>query len=293
MPANIFINYRKDDSQWQTQNLYTELLKYFPRKSFFKDIDTIQAGQPFKEAINEALTQCEIFLVVIAKNWLEIKNKDGLSRLSDANDLLRIEIATALKRGIRVIPVLYDNIEMFTEKDLPEDIRPLVQRQYVSISYTKFESDVKVLVAAIKVIPFNEVNSPSNFASRLPAAAITAFIGALVSFIGISWVLLSHRAILPRYSTLTPMVIRDTLIAAIVWFVTGALANGKKNRLIWAVIASFIFLAGWLVLVQLTVHAAREPYVISHAISFGMPIGSVLGVIMVLLMQKNKISRSE
>ena len=45
MPSNIFINYRKEDSRWNTQALYNELLKYFPKESIFKDFNTIGLGE--------------------------------------------------------------------------------------------------------------------------------------------------------------------------------------------------------------------------------------------------------
>ena len=106
----IFINYPKQDSEWKTETFYNELLKHFGKDSIFKDFTTIEPGEDFTMAINKGLNNCNVFLVIIGKDWVDIKNSSGNRRLDDPIDFVRMEIATALKRGIRVIPVLFDNI---------------------------------------------------------------------------------------------------------------------------------------------------------------------------------------
>jgi hypothetical protein len=150
MRGTIFINYRKDDSSWNALALYNELLKYFPKESIFKDFNTIRPGDDFVESIQKALSHCNVLLVVMSKNWLEVKDKHGNRRISDPDDLVRIEIATAIERNIQVIPVLFDNIPMPTSAELPENLRSLPRRQFVEIETTRFEADVKKLADAIK-----------------------------------------------------------------------------------------------------------------------------------------------
>jgi TIR domain len=150
MPANIFINYRKEDSRWNTEALYNELLKYFARESLFKDFNTIELGEDFVVSIKKALDQCDVLLIVIGKSWLDIKDQRGARRLNDDKDFVRIEIATALKRNIRIIPLLFDNVEMPQPELLPEDMQQLSSRQFLSISDTKFTSDVQKLAESIQ-----------------------------------------------------------------------------------------------------------------------------------------------
>lgn len=150
MRGTIFINYRKDDSSWNALALYNELLKYFPKESIFKDFNTIRPGDDFVESIQKALSHCNVLLVVMSKNWLDVKDKHGNRRINDPDDLVRIEIATAIERSIQVIPVLFDNIPMPTSADLPENLRSLPRRQFVEIETTRFEADVKKLADAIK-----------------------------------------------------------------------------------------------------------------------------------------------
>lgn len=150
MQGTIFINYRKDDSSWNALALYNELLKYFPKEKIFKDFNTIRPGDDFVESIQRALSKCNVLLVVMSKNWLEVTDKHGNRRISDPDDLVRIEIATAIERNIQVIPVLFDNIPMPTSAELPDNLRSLPRRQFVEIETTRFESDVKKLAEAIR-----------------------------------------------------------------------------------------------------------------------------------------------
>ena len=168
MRGTIFINYRKDDSSWNALALYNELLKYFPKESIFKDFNTIRPGDDFVESIQRALSNCNVLLVVMSKNWLEVKDKHGNRRINDPDDLVRIEIATAIERNIQVIPVLFDNIPMPTNAELPENLKSLPRRQFVEIETTRFEADVKKLADAIKeLMPPEPVPRPAD--NRGPA----------------------------------------------------------------------------------------------------------------------------
>lgn len=150
MATNIFISYRKDDSKWNTQILYDRLTQFFPAKSLFKDFNTIKAGANYRDSIDTALEKCHVLLVVMGKDWLNITDTDKRRRLDNPEDLVRIEIATALKRNIRVIPVLFDNIDMPAAATLPEDLQSLTLRQFISVSETNFDYDIRHLAEAIK-----------------------------------------------------------------------------------------------------------------------------------------------
>ncbi len=167
MATNIFISYRKDDSKWNTQLLYDRLTKYFPEKFLFKDFNTIKAGEDYRASINKALSKCHILLVIIGKSWLHAKDENDADRLQNPQDLVRVEIATALARNIRVIPVLFDNITIPAQILLPEDLQALSLRQSVSVSETNFDYDIKHLVEAIKNKHLDKDDSKINLAKIL------------------------------------------------------------------------------------------------------------------------------
>ncbi len=152
MKSKIFINYRKDDSPWNSLALYQELIKHFGKENIFKDLNTILPGTDFIESIEDALESCDVLLVLISEHWLDIKDKNGNRRINNPDDFVRIEIASALRRNIKVIPVLFDNAVLPAASELPEDLKKLSHRQSIEIDKTRFDADTARLVATIKSI---------------------------------------------------------------------------------------------------------------------------------------------
>jgi hypothetical protein len=93
-----------------------------------------------------------VLIAVIGANWLTSKDDQGDRRLDDPQDFVRMEIATALSRDIRVIPVLVDKALMPRPTDLPDNLKPLVRRNALQISGTSFDGDCQRLIATIKEI---------------------------------------------------------------------------------------------------------------------------------------------
>jgi hypothetical protein len=104
--GGIFISYRREDSAGWTGRLSEHLRGVFGAESIFMDIDTIQPGTDFTEALQTAVSSCDVLLAMIGPEWATATNASGTRRLEDPTDWVRTEIATALKRKIRVIPVL-------------------------------------------------------------------------------------------------------------------------------------------------------------------------------------------
>lgn len=148
--GSIFINYRRDDSSWNTVALYNELQGYFSRDQLFKDFNAIMPGDDFVESIRQALQDCDVLLVMIGKSWLTLKNAAGVRRLDEPDDFVRLEIAKALERKIKVIPVLFDDARMPAEDEVPPSIAALCRRQAIQVGSTRFEDDIRKLAAAIK-----------------------------------------------------------------------------------------------------------------------------------------------
>lgn len=145
----IFISYRRDDSAGYVRALYDRLVQHFSKERVFMDVDTIDPGLPFDEAIKHALDQCEILLVVIGRRWMD-KQVGMEPRINDPKDYVRIEIAAALSRNIRVVPVLLDGASIPGEKELPEPLRALARRNALEISNSRFDSDTETLIMAIR-----------------------------------------------------------------------------------------------------------------------------------------------
>jgi hypothetical protein len=104
MSGQIFISYRREDSLSVAGRLYDRLSARFHQNQIFMDIDTIDVGIDFVKAIEESVASCDVLIAVIGRHWLVRSDEQGRRRLDNPEDFVRIEIATALKRSIRVIP---------------------------------------------------------------------------------------------------------------------------------------------------------------------------------------------
>jgi len=147
--GHIFISYRRDDSAGYTRAIYDKLAQRFTEERIFMDVDAIEPGLPFDEVINQAVSRCKVLIVMIGKRWMEQQPGVG-PRINDEKDFVRIEIAAALSRGIRVIPVLLDGASMPTEEELPEPLRLFARRHAIEISNNRFNSDVDILVEIVR-----------------------------------------------------------------------------------------------------------------------------------------------
>src|ERR1700758_3498680 len=115
----IFISSRRDDAAGYAGRLYDRLAAHFSADRVFMDVQGIEPGVDFVEAIERALGSCEILIVLIGKDWLAAADTAGRRRLDDPTDFVRLETATALNRGIRVVPVLVEGVAMPRAEQLP------------------------------------------------------------------------------------------------------------------------------------------------------------------------------
>lgn len=146
MRDSIFISYRREDAAGQAGRLYDHLSAHFGRERVFMDVDRIEPGEDFVEAINRAVGSCSILLVVIGKNWLAAT--DGKQRrLDNPHDYVRLEISAALERNIRTIPLLVQDARMPEAEDLPEPLARLSRRNAHEISDGyRWGQDVQALI---------------------------------------------------------------------------------------------------------------------------------------------------
>lgn len=113
------------------------------------DVDNLDLGVDFVEAIEKSVRSCDVLIAVIGKHWLISSDEEGRRRLDNPEDFVRIEIATAIKRGVKVIPVLVDGASMPSSGDLPDDLKPLVRRNALEVRHTRFKTDCARLTAAL------------------------------------------------------------------------------------------------------------------------------------------------
>jgi len=150
--SGIFISYRRDDSAPYAGRLCDRLGAQFGADQVFMDVDDIPPGADFAADIGAKIGACDALLAVIGKQWLTARNAKGALRLSDPNDLVSREIALALQRRILVIPVLVEGASMPKAAELRNDLKPLAQRNAVTISDDDFQGDVAKLIKALEAL---------------------------------------------------------------------------------------------------------------------------------------------
>ena len=130
----IFISYRRQDAAGYAGRLYDRLAGHFGADRVFMDVEGIEPGLDFVDAIGRAVASCEVLIVIIGPGWLAT-DSTGKRRLDDPKDFVRIETRAALARHIRVVPVLVDKAVMPLAEELPADLAPLVRRHAVELSH--------------------------------------------------------------------------------------------------------------------------------------------------------------
>jgi hypothetical protein len=147
--GKIFLNYRRGDDPGFTGRLFDRLEDHFPSDQLFMDVDSIEPGLDFVQVLDEQVSRCDVLLAVIGRGWLDATDRTGARRLDNPKDFVRIEIESALGRGIRVIPVLVNEAAMPREQDLPESLKPFARRNAIRLTHEKFRADVAGLVKAL------------------------------------------------------------------------------------------------------------------------------------------------
>jgi hypothetical protein len=146
---SIFISYRRADSEHVVGRLYEHLTDKLGEKAVFKDIDKIAAGRDFRREIEAALEACRVFICVIGKAWPG-PSDGGTRRIDDPGDFVRVEVETALKRGLSIIPVLVGGLDRLPSDFFSDRLSELAYRQGLRLRPDPdFRGDVEHLMASI------------------------------------------------------------------------------------------------------------------------------------------------
>ncbi|MEE8585033.1 MAG: formylglycine-generating enzyme family protein, partial [Acidobacteriota bacterium] len=112
--------------------------------------DTIDPGADFVETIENAVGSCDVLIALIGTRWLDAADEGGQRRLNDPMDFIHLEIATALERNVKVIPVLLRGARMPRQRDLPKPLKAVTRRQALKVSDERREYDIGRLVQAVQ-----------------------------------------------------------------------------------------------------------------------------------------------
>ncbi|MGH6769440.1 MAG: toll/interleukin-1 receptor domain-containing protein [Xanthobacteraceae bacterium] len=126
----ITVSYRRDDSEAITGRIFDRLIVRYGRDSVFRDIENIPPGVDFRQHIDAALKATDVLLIVIGRRWMGSARQ---ARIQDEADPVRIEVETALNRGIPVVPVLVGDTRMPVVSQLPATLKEFAFRNAVRV----------------------------------------------------------------------------------------------------------------------------------------------------------------
>ena len=149
--STIILSYRREDSAGVTGRIFDRLIQEFGAGRVFMDIDSMPAGVDFHDHLQEILADCGALLVVIGKGWRS-QRKGQPPRIMDPDDWVRIEVETALERGIPVVPLLIDGASLPGRDQLPESLWPLLRRNALPVdSGRDFHAQLSRLVRDLRL----------------------------------------------------------------------------------------------------------------------------------------------
>jgi hypothetical protein len=154
--SEIFISYRRADSQDVTARLVDELVGYFGDDAIFRDVYDILPGHDFTQVLRNSLAECPIFIPVIGQRWLSELNRRLENHRQGKTDWVHEEVETALREGKYILPVLIHGAVLPTADALPPSLRPLAGFTAFTLSDTAFEDDIKQLLRFLFAQPVGD-----------------------------------------------------------------------------------------------------------------------------------------
>jgi serine/threonine-protein kinase len=153
----IFISYRRaeDNKSYIVGTIHEKLEKAFGKEDVFRDTYDISGGADWRAVLEREINTCKVMLVIIGPDWASLAYANGQKRLFDPEDVTRWEVETGLRRSMHdnttVIPVLVTGAAIPRSEELPEILRPLLDKNVIRLrNFPDFDNDMEKLVRDIR-----------------------------------------------------------------------------------------------------------------------------------------------
>ncbi|MBL8545321.1 MAG: toll/interleukin-1 receptor domain-containing protein [Hyphomonadaceae bacterium] len=195
MGRAIFLSYRRADTSDVVGRVNDALVGAFGESQIFRDVDSIPMGADFAAHIGATLRRCRVVLAFIGPDWAEVRDEQGRRRLDDPNDLVRVELETALETSkLLVVPILVNGARMPNREELPISLRDLVARNAGTMRRDPdFRADMGRLVDALRAhlrtgrLDLSALGGVATRAAGISGAAVAAWL-ALAGVVGVAGV---------------------------------------------------------------------------------------------------------
>ena len=175
--GKIFISYRRAEAEYAAGALGRELRRHFGDEQIFRDKEDIGGGVAWKQKVLHEIDRASALLVLIGKDWVNVKDAQGRRRLDSSDDPLRLEISDGIKDGAAILPVLLENAQMPDAEELPPELRPLADLNALKLRDGDWQYDLEHILKTLERAGFRPVGSSSQPAPREQHATPPAEIG--------------------------------------------------------------------------------------------------------------------
>jgi hypothetical protein len=147
--TQVFLNYRAADEPLGVGVLDQTLSEKFGSSAVFFASRSIELGARWEPEMFSAVRESVALLVVMGRCWLTATDDDGDRLIDKDDDFVRREILLGMQEHKKVIPVLLGTPRP-RRAELPDALRPLAERQSISIAYRSTGPDIDRLVTKLR-----------------------------------------------------------------------------------------------------------------------------------------------
>jgi hypothetical protein len=181
--AKIFLSYRRSDSRATAGRIADKLTSRFGKRAVYVDVDDIPFGADFRKAIEAALHEGDVVVAVVGPRWRG--EAESTIRIFENTDPVRIEIETALTRGVAIVPILVDGAKMPLPTELPESLRQFPYYNAAEVDDGRdFHQQMDRVLRSIDQVLSAQAKKKRWYESRsswLVAAGVSLFLGISLS----------------------------------------------------------------------------------------------------------------
>src|SRR6202035_1644128 len=167
----IAISYRRADSEAMTGRIFDRLIAHYGKEAIFRDIDDIPPGIDFRVHINQTLLKTNILLAIVGPQWLGMASDGSAARIHEEPDPVRVEVETALRRRVPLIPILIGTTKMPGSDQLPPSLKDFAFRNAVKVDTGQdFDYHMDRLIRSMDAILEQAPKSPPSRETKTPTA---------------------------------------------------------------------------------------------------------------------------
>lgn len=101
-------------------------------------------------SIDQHISAAGILLAIIGSRWTTITDAKGNRRLDNPDDHVRLELFTAFRNKIPILPIMFECDRSIALEELPTDIKELWTLQYIAVFNDSFEDSYRRIEKRIR-----------------------------------------------------------------------------------------------------------------------------------------------